>query len=164
MLCTFHQLWVALAHTHMNLNHLPGLWYPWPCLPNSDISRFLETCFIFRRCSENALGQRKHLWSECCEPNAFIYDALSCMPRLPQKFKYSVHVGGSSPLAHAQFHKIIDISTCFIWFVVSFLSDASLTMVNNWLDCFLCLSLIRFSSNLRISHLGSSAVLSWPKN
>lgn len=92
--------------------------------------------------SEGAL--RKHLWSECCEPTALIYEALSCTPSLPQKLKYSVHVGGSTPLAHAQFHKIIDTSTCFIWFVVSFLSDASLTMVNNWLDCFLCLSLTHF--------------------
>lgn len=101
--------------------------------------------------SEGAL--RKRLWSEYCEPNAFIYDALCCMPRLPQKFKYSVHVGGSSPLAYAQFHKIIDMSTCFIWFVVSFLSDGSLTMVNNWLDCFLCLSLTHFSRSHILAHL-----------
>lgn len=155
MLCTFHQFWVSLAHTHMNPNHLPGLWYPWPCLPSRDISRSTSV-------SEGVLG--KCLWSECCEPNAFIYDTLSCMARLPQKFKHSVHVAGSSALAYAQFHKIIDMSTRFIWFVVSFPSDASLTMVNNWLDCFLCLSLTHFSSNLRISYLGSSALLSWPEN
>lgn len=101
--------------------------------------------------SEGAL--RKCLWSEYCEPNAFIYDALCCVPRLPQKFKYSVHVGGSSPLAYAQFHKIIDMSTCFIQFVVSFLSDGSLTMVNNWLDCFLCLSLTHFSRSHILAHL-----------
>lgn len=45
-------------------NCLPGLWYLWPCLPNSDISRFLETHFSFRRCSEEA-SVIWMLWAKC---------------------------------------------------------------------------------------------------
>lgn len=64
MLCTFHQLWVGLAHTHTNPNCSLGLWYPWPCLPNSDISRFLDTHFSFRGCSEEA-SVIWMLWAKC---------------------------------------------------------------------------------------------------
>lgn len=54
--------------------------------------------------------------------------------------------------------------TCFIWFVLRFLSDTSLTMVNNWVGGFLYLSVSHFSSNLRISYFDSFAGLSSPGN
>lgn len=66
-----------------------------------------------------------------------------------------LHVGGSSPLACAQLYKMIDMTTCFLWFVLRFLSGASLTTVNNCLDCIQCLSLIHFFfSDWRISYFG----------
>lgn len=141
----FHQLWVGLAHSHMYPSCSSGLWYPWSRLPNSDISWFWRHTSV----SEGAL--RKLPWFQRCEPTAFDYDAIS--------YAHTVSTlqvlccMWSSPLACAQLYKMIDMSTCFIWFVLRFLSGASLTMVNHWLDCILCLSLIHFFKVIGGSHI-----------
>lgn len=138
MLCTFHQVWVGFAHTHMNSQLFTRSLIP---LAMSAKQWHLQ---VFG----DTLQFQKVLWGSICDLNAVSQQPLSMMLYLARpdclKNWSTLHVGGSTPLAHAQFHKIIDTSTCFIWFVVSFLSDASLTMVNNWLDCFLCLSLTHF--------------------